>query len=568
MTLFVSLFLLCRISSTARLTEAAAFFTSGVSPCMRMMHHHHHINTNSVLSFAHGGRSARHRRALLLSGTALSLSSSSDKNKNNDAEQERMALVRQLQKSFYAPSSSEQKKNDNDDNDMLHDDEQQRGVQIDHATGRVLNLPLWRVGWVEVPGRTNCLNVHEGHYTNMFEKILAQQNNRDDADSGDDDEKKNWWFGHLHLPGGTANARSGQERFELKDWRMEIADDTRFDQKERSAVIGTLMRITDYRRLKDGRLCLLVQAVDRFVVDHVLQSFPHGLAHVQILPDTDHYNNEDEIMTNDENLAKVARAALVREAFQCYDYECHRLVLPLPKDDEYMATDAVFGIEIARQLPFCSFSPTDDSLRLLDERQNYKDDATTRAGSKEGGKSDNKNATIKTGGGGGGPRLEDLLQADLILRNPVPLPGVIHRFESNTTADALEKLLWLALEDLCRNYKFQLPPEIMCLLPPEMNHLDFKKQQKPDGAGVQQQQQQQQHPVQQQQLKLSAKYPVRRRQQRLSYAVPALMERTNIDGSSISTRQMLLNTPSTRARLAVVLERIEVMNAAIMGQFE
>jgi len=415
-------------------------------------------------------------------------------------DQERMELVRQLQKTFYASSEEDR-------------------VELDETTGRVLNLPLWRVGWVECPGRTNCLNVHEGHYTNMFEKILS------------DPDPDKWLFGHLHLPGGTSNARSGERRFELKDWLDESQDENRFDERERSAVVGCFMRIADYRRLEDGRLCLLVQAVDRFVVDEVVQSFPHGVAHVQILPDTDQVQLPGDAV--DENFGKPARASAVRRSFQYYDYECDRLPLPLPKDSDYLATDSVFGAEIAKLLPFCAYANDDSVLSGIDSDSESKSDSNSSG-----------DAEIAPQFAGGEPSLEARLQADLILRNPSPLPGVTRRETDN--ADALETLLWLALEDLCRNYRFKLPQEILCLMPAAMSYLDLPPAERSP---------------------LSDKYPASRRQQRLSYSVPALIENTNI-GDPIPTRQMLLNTPSTRARLAAVLERIEAMNEAVTGKFQ
>ncbi len=106
----------------------------------------------------------------------------------------------------------------------------------------------------------------------MFEQILSGP--------------KPWYFGHLHLPGGTKPATMGEARFELKDWQQEIVDEARFDKKEHSAALGALLRVTDYGRLvEDGRLMLLVHVLERFDVNKVVQPSPHGVAHVQILPD-------------------------------------------------------------------------------------------------------------------------------------------------------------------------------------------------------------------------------------------------------------------------------------------
>jgi len=426
---------------------------------------------------------------------SLSLSAGDDA----DPEKQRMEMVRQLQKTFYKQMDGE---------------DQEPGAKLEETTGRMMNLPLWRVGWVEVPGRSNVLNVHEPHYTNMFEKILSR--------------KKPWYFGHLHLPGGTKAARTKEKRFELKNWKTEVQDINRFDEseRERSAVVGCLMRISDYRRLQDGRLVLLVHALERFAVDEVVQSFPHGVAHVQMLPDV------DGIVPSgvDENFGKHARAALVRHSFRYHEYECEPILLPLPQDTEYMAAQDVFGVEIAKCLPFCFYS-SDGSM--LDEIDPIESSNTSSMSDEEGAPAF----------AGGQPLLEERLQGELILRNPPPLPGVVRR--ETQDANALEVLLWLALDDFCRCYRFTLPEEILCLMPPHIDYLDMKSAKQP----------------------VSDNYPQRRRQQRLSYAVPALIENTNI-GAPISSRQMLLNTPSTCARLAAVLERIEAMNDAATGRFQ
>ena len=86
-----------------------------------------------------------------------------------------MDIVRMIQRSYYR---------DDDDVDVGPRPEEEvesqsqsqsrRTPHLDKATGRIADLPLWRVGWVETPGRRNCLNVHEMHYTHMFERILMR----------------------------------------------------------------------------------------------------------------------------------------------------------------------------------------------------------------------------------------------------------------------------------------------------------------------------------------------------------------------------------------------------------
>jgi Lon protease-like protein len=405
---------------------------------------------------------------------------------------ERMEMVRKLQKSFYSQAS-----NDTNKETQLS--------QLQSDTGIMTNVPLWRVGWVEVPGRANCLNVHEGQYTHMFETILSGP--------------QPWYVGHLHLPGGSQMARSGQRQYDLKTWRDEVQDETRFETiRERSAVVGTVMRITDVRRMADGRLTLLVHPMERFVVDRIVQSVPYSVADVQILPDL-----EEVHLAGDENFCKIARAAAVMKSFQYHDYEYDKIVLPLPQTSEYLPTYDMIGSAISKILPFAYYAVDDSSLNAI------KDDDD--APSFEGG-----------GFAGGEPPLEDQLQKGRILRNPASL---LQTTSSVVTQDvtAVETLLWLALDDFCRSKNFALPEEILCLMPPDMDYLAMD-------------------PPQQ---RLSPKYPALRRQRRLSYAAPALIEAT-ILGADM--RQVWLNTPSTTARLRAVLERFQILNDSILGEFQ
>ncbi|CAB9498058.1 expressed unknown protein [Seminavis robusta] len=461
----------------------------------------------------------RDRATSTTSTTSTRLMQSND-DKEDDDEERRMEMVRQLQKTFYQSTAT-----------TSSDEDKDEGPYLEPETGRMMHLPLWRVGWIEVPGRANCLNVHEGHYTNMFEKILATPK-----------EENGWYFGHLHLPGGTKASRSNEPQFALKTWQEECQDDTRFDIPERSAVVGTLMRIADYRRIQDGRLVILVHALERFVVDTVVQSFPHGVAHVQILPDTDLWMS-DATSKMDENFAKVKRAKAVADAFSYYhDYECDpSIVLALPQDTEYMKAQDIFGVEIAKCLPF-AFLAEQDTLLPEPEQQPEEAEEASFAG--------------------GTPLLEDLLQRDLILRNPPPVVGIKSLLlpdptmndddegnQSAPTTDDLERLVWQNLQDLCRAARYKLPLEIARLKPPGME--DVLPTEQPQTI---------EHSV-------STKYPKARRQWRLSFHVASQLENISSEGV-MELRHKMLMTPSTRYRLAALVERLQDINNTYMGQFE
>ena len=442
-------------------------------------------------------------RASLLS------SSSSDDNTSEEetlSEADRMELVRKLQKSFYQPTEME-------DTGSSTTTTTSTTQGLDPSTGIFHQLPLWRVGWVEVPGRANCLNVHEGHYTNMFETILAGP--------------QPWYVGHLCLPGGTKAARTGQTAFQLKNWQSEAKDEERFDSSERSAVVGCLMRITDYRRLEDGRLIMLVHPLERFVVQNTIQQFPFAKADVQLLPDMDHYLSEEG---GDENYSKLARAKAVRESFAYQEYEFSTSkLLPLPKDEEYLSTQSAFGSAIAQVLPFAFYADDDSLLESVDAS-----DITTKRDTGD-------DVSLL---GAPTPLEQTLINAG-ILHFPLSLTANRDGGDEPTKdATVLETLLWLELDDFCRVQQFTLPPEVLQLMPP--NLADTLDMDAPEAF-------------------LSEQYPVHRRQQRLSYHIPALIEQTSY-GKNM--RQAWLNTPTTAARLRAVLQRFQAFNEAHMGQFE
>jgi len=323
--------------------------------------------------------------------------------------------------------------------------------------------------------------------------------------------------------------RTNQPRFDLKTWHEELDDDRRFEESERSAVVGCLMRITDYRRTMDGRLILLVHAMERFVVESIVQHFPYSIADCQILPDSEEMNM---VIGDgaDENFTKRARAVAVVQSFQYHDYEYEKIQLPLPDNVDYLPPEGIPVSDIAKVLPFAYYSSDDTSLEKIQE------------------------VPVFSSGGflGGDPPLEQKLKNGGILRDPVFIPGPQSENRRTTDIDVLETLLWLALDDFCRHTNFLLPEEILCLLPRGLDDsLDMESLT--------------------QESRVSDNYPSRRRQRRLSYLAPVLLENFEIGATprtpaetGAGMRQTWLNTPSTQARLGAVLERYELINHSLM----
>jgi Lon protease-like protein len=395
----------------------------------------------------------------LLAALAMSSSDSAD-----DELERKMALVRSLQSVYYQSSSSEP-------------------TVLEKTTGIMRNLPLWRVQWTELPGRSNVLNVHEGQYTNMFETIIRGP--------------KPWYVGHLFLPGGSKNIKSDERRFQLKTWNEEVDDEAREEESERSAVVGTLLRISDFRRLQDGRLILLVQALERFVVVNCIQSVPYSIADVQILPDFD----ESPATTEEE--AQTARAKQVMASFQYHNYEYEAdFKLPLAANKYLSATD-IWGPDIAKVLPFVPYS------KPLNPSELQPVNAVDAVKSEDFVSLDN----------------ESSMESRLIEGGVLSSPTFLSDSGADLSVDTLEDRLWRALEDFCLASQIELPNEVLCLLPPT----------RPWPTRVE---------------RVSVDYPPERRQRRLSFAASAFLEQTRV-GADL--RLVWLETPGTRERLRYVL---------------
>lgn len=492
-----------------------------------------------------------------------------DDDDKEDREKRRMEMVRKLQKSFYQTPSTEKNNNDDDDGAASRSN-RRRGVTeptLENG-GALQNVPLWRVQWTELPGRSNVLSVHEPMYTNMFEEMIRNS-----------DE---WYFGHLYLPGGSKNLRSTQPSLKLKTWKDELdageaqspglsdsssSSNTNDDQSAPS--LGTLMKITDYRRMEDGKLLLLVQAVERFVVTEIVQELPYGIANMQLLPDREEIQlpstntkkketeNTGELKTRadgssssssrqkpilyTESMVQQARAlALVESWKKWFPYEFEASNFPLPQV-ENMAACEVVGSALAKVLPYVPFDlhklPTEDLIppnmqesdkTTCTEQQSVKAATTTAMMMEEeedddDDKSPKKPLEVRLLEGG---ILKEAGVPDSLLRMPLA---------------ELEVNLWLALNDFLKSSRTPVSPVLLGLLPPSVGSKtnwpsDFVLESIADAidhnyAGV----------LEHKYVRVSAVYPAIRRQKRLSYYAAALLER-NPDRVN-ELRQMLLQIP-------------------------
>ena len=107
--------------------------------------------------------------------------------------------------------------------------------------GVLLDLPLWRVGWVAMPGSQLVAKVTAPHYVHLFRQLASAS-----ASAGTPAR-----FGHLYLP--NASRSLGKPEYELLPGSL-------------AAKVGTLMEVSDVRDLQDGRVVVVAHAVGRFRV--------------------------------------------------------------------------------------------------------------------------------------------------------------------------------------------------------------------------------------------------------------------------------------------------------------
>lgn len=467
-----------------------------------------------------------------------------DSNEAPDEEgrkRQRMELVRSLQGSFYHTATRERP-----------------AAAYHRPTGRVHNLPLWRVGWNEALGRTNVLNVHEAMYTNMFEHVLHQE--------------PPWYVGHLYLPQGSRNIKSPAHA--LRDWESleptlaspstkttaPHASNRHMDNddwNEQSSVLGALLRIVDYRRMGDGRLLLLVQALERFVVTDVIQTLPYSVANVQIVPDLEEVDADvDWIGKESESSRTVpwARGEAVRESFDRwhrYEYDAET-VLPLPVAAE-LSTGAVLGTALRQVLPHARYARDTNVAALALERLPDGPSIEHTEPTPESLVHDSAHGLAPT------PSSHCTLEQRLLQKGILREPFLNEELQA-LTLDDLERRLWIVLDSYFKTSRAPLSSHLLGLLPPEitswpkgfvLQHVCHAMQANTDHDGgdatdtnkfV--------HAV-------SVDYPKDRRQKRLSYTAASLLEDPHDGAATTALRRLLLACPTTKSRLCYVLQILE-----------
>lgn len=267
------------------------------------------------------------------------------------------------------------------------------------------------------------------------------------------------------------------------------------------------------------------------MVAEVQQEIPYSVAHVQIIPDTEEIEESNWRRDRTEGDVFAARALAVQESFERWHrYEHENTMLPLPMEADLEPTD-VMGSALAKVLPYSPFSSVVQASKLRHEilkeptPSNDEDDLCT--------------LTVDCAQN----TLEERLVKGHVLEEPLVNPEL-----AKLSIDELEIKLWFALNDFLKNTRTPVSPVLLGLLPVGRKWpRNFVLERIANAV-------EEQTELDHKYVRISAEYPALRRQKRLSYSAAALLE----DPDSVTTwRRQLLSIPSTKDRLAFVLQRFQ-----------
>ncbi len=479
-----------------------------------------------------------------------------------------MAVVRSLQMSFYGKDASKDEsmpKTSGNQNDESEDssnvsNSNTGSPQFDVSSGSISNLPLFRAAWYELPGRSNVLIIRDPIYTNMFERMFYTQNSNNNDSS--DGSMTPWVFGHLYTPKDKTKKKNKRtvSHKSIRSQKLSAWNETNRNAMGSAlsspAVLGTLMYVRDYRRLKDGRILALVQAAEKFVVDEIRQSLPYAIVDVKILPDVEELrldenldvdnsstesveedsaeetlssfvysceeNDEDEqslvncLRADEAVSAGPARAQAIFESIQSYHhYECdpQQRLEGIPDRSDLGIIDITHDA-ISKALPYCPFSNNTETMAKANALTNEEAISTTLEKSETQSES---------------------LEFQLLRRGITKIPPSDRRFSYNTeptygdedvdssrpwTTDELEYELWLMLDDFSVTTNKPLSPILLALLPNE----DQMPKSWPSDFRLKKMLQDQQRKDPQKDSTANSLYPNQRRQRRFSYSAAHLLE--------------------------------------------
>jgi hypothetical protein len=346
-------------------------------------------------------------------------------------------------------------------------------------------------------------------------------------------------------------------------------DDVQEHSSCRSACVGTLMKIVDYRRMGDGKMLLLVHAVDRFTVSNPIQELPFSVADVQLLPDYEEMeyclSRQQQVQQasnqtwyeysalNNSDVTKARQMATSEQVrWQQYEFD-HSVRLPVRNDgsDDLSPADVV-GSALKSVVPHVPFSSSVSASQLLLP--------TSSEGHLED-EDDNDTSSAQNPTDTTVPMEKLLVDSGILLGPSDPDPN---RRRSSFSIEQLERELWIFVNEWVEvnNAMSSFPPELLALLPPRDTFEwpeDFILEDLATTMAAASQLKGSRPFV-----RVTGDYPAHRRRRRLSYVISALTDHTPF-GRGMPP--ILLEIHSTRDRLEALLDVFEFVNTERMGEF-
>ena len=141
----------------------------------------------------------------------------------------------------------------------------------------------------------------------------------------------------------------------------------------RSMVVGSLIQIFDHWRLDNGRLVVLMQALERFVVEENVNTSPYAIANVQILLNEEELpweerGDDDKITKKTFGIEAMKHSGIRDAGSKCkflrgvavaVSFRYHKYVFNKPMLVIYLTKEDVPWLQISSWLPFAGYS-TDD----------------------------------------------------------------------------------------------------------------------------------------------------------------------------------------------------------------
>ena len=142
----------------------------------------------------------------------------------------------------------------------------------DHAArpGVIPDLPLLRIPSTALPGVRQCLLVEGPEWVHMFSTLTKGRTADGVVAANMPDEQQRVRYGHLTLPEDSATVA-------LPEYATISGSQT--------PLVGVLMELREMRRLSDGRLLVISNAISRFRVVRATAASPYPRADVALLPD-------------------------------------------------------------------------------------------------------------------------------------------------------------------------------------------------------------------------------------------------------------------------------------------